>query len=481
MKCLYVNPQIKTNSLVTLFSIPKPFTHLVGTIQQNAILSWTLLRPQVEIVLYGDEKGTAEIAARFDLIHVPQVKVNQYETPLLDSIFADINHRASGSIISYVNADIILDRDFLLAVNTVADSFRDFLVVGRRWNVEIKKKMRFDLEEQIPQRELLKKACLADCDCKDYFVFPKHLFAKIPAFAVGRGYWDTWMVRKAIETGYPTIDASLAIAAIHQNHPYTHIRGGKNEAYLGKEATINKTLGIENLGNVDLVGNIANANWQLKPHSYQNKPRFSIAIDLRTYSPLLEKVVLSVSIQEYRDYELIIITSDPHVREKLCSHSNKIKFLPSTNKGIVTVSRFAKGEFILFLDQNSLLVPRVLEKLSQYFAAEASTLDILVSGFKTIRQQVIEEKQPWQSLPSFTRINPDRLSIMKQHLTECLFVFRRCRLELLNDKDEILDDPLTLPNIMYRLIIFKGCRAKWFKSTAKVNSTRFSAVILANS
>ena len=49
--------------MLTLFTIPKAFEGHSGVIQRNAIKSWTLLQPQCEIILMGDDEGTGEAAA----------------------------------------------------------------------------------------------------------------------------------------------------------------------------------------------------------------------------------------------------------------------------------------------------------------------------------------------------------------------------------------------------------------------------------
>ena len=42
--------------MLSLFSIPKPFTGYLGTIQHNALGSWTRLG--CEVVLFGDDDGS---------------------------------------------------------------------------------------------------------------------------------------------------------------------------------------------------------------------------------------------------------------------------------------------------------------------------------------------------------------------------------------------------------------------------------------
>jgi hypothetical protein len=50
------------------------------------------------------------------------------------------------------------------------------------------------------------------------------------------------MIWKARQLG-PVIDATDAVVAIHQPHDYTHLSGGKDQAYYGEEAKRNVALG----------------------------------------------------------------------------------------------------------------------------------------------------------------------------------------------------------------------------------------------
>jgi hypothetical protein len=73
--------------MIALFTIPKPFRGHVAVIQRNAIQSWLQLKPACEIILFGDEEGTAEIAGEMAVRHVPEIKRNEYGTPLVNDIF----------------------------------------------------------------------------------------------------------------------------------------------------------------------------------------------------------------------------------------------------------------------------------------------------------------------------------------------------------------------------------------------------------
>ena len=129
---------------LTIFTAPKPFTNPhIAMIQRNAIRSWLELGPQVEVLLIGEEAGLAETAAEFGIRCLPEVERNAQGTPLVSSIF-DLARRDSASpLLAYVNADILLLPDFLEAACQVAALSRGFLVVGQRWDLDVRQPVDF--------------------------------------------------------------------------------------------------------------------------------------------------------------------------------------------------------------------------------------------------------------------------------------------------------------------------------------------------
>src|SRR5712691_9090902 len=98
--------------MLTIFALPKRFRGHFGVIQRNAISQWARLRPRPEILLFGNEEGTGEIALELGVRHIPEMKCNEYGTPLLSDLFAKAHALASHDILCYVNADIMLLGDF---------------------------------------------------------------------------------------------------------------------------------------------------------------------------------------------------------------------------------------------------------------------------------------------------------------------------------------------------------------------------------
>jgi hypothetical protein len=223
--------------MLTIFACPKPFTNPhIAIIQRNAITSWTLLRPRPEIILFGNEKGTAEICQELGLRHTPELARNEFGTPLLNDIF---------ELMCYVNADIILMSDFVVSLRLVRQSRDCFLMVGRRWDIQIDGAVRYgDGWEDWLWAEVKKRGVLHPAWGIDYFTFPKGLWSDgaIPPFAVGRLAWDQWIVYYVRRSGMPVIDATALVHAVHQDHDYSHHALGETGIRGGVEALHNRRL-----------------------------------------------------------------------------------------------------------------------------------------------------------------------------------------------------------------------------------------------
>jgi hypothetical protein len=213
-------------------------------IQSNALQSWLKLEPRCEVILFGDEDGTAATAARFGVVHSAAVSCNEFGTPLLNDLFEKAQQIATHELVCFVNADIILMNDFTSAVKAVYPSKESFLMVGRRWNLDLRQTFNF---EQPSWGDNLRAAARQHGDPGlpyyiDYFVFPKGLFEDLPPFAIGRAAFDNWLLWKARSSGAALVDASETIMAIHQNHDYAHHPEGREGVYLGFEAKRNREL-----------------------------------------------------------------------------------------------------------------------------------------------------------------------------------------------------------------------------------------------
>jgi hypothetical protein len=219
---------------VTLFSTPKPFLGHSAVIQRNAVTSWLALRPRPDIILTGDEAGTAEICAAYGLRHIPDVKCNDFGTPLLDDIFSKAQETAQTRILCYVNTDIILFDDLLRAIELAVKQFDSFLLIGRRIDLGVTQELNFADPGQATAilAEAREQGVPHSHYGLDYFAFTPGLWDNIPPFALGRVLWDTWLLYDCLRRKRVVVDCSRFVDIIHQNHDYAHLPSGLNAADL---------------------------------------------------------------------------------------------------------------------------------------------------------------------------------------------------------------------------------------------------------
>ena len=97
--------------MLTIFSVPKPFVGRIGEIQRRALASWAALGDDVQVLLLGDEAGTAEAARNAGAEHVADLARTEHGTPRLDAAFAAADAAARHRLRCFANADVILFDD----------------------------------------------------------------------------------------------------------------------------------------------------------------------------------------------------------------------------------------------------------------------------------------------------------------------------------------------------------------------------------
>ena len=265
--------------MLTIFTIPKPFTGHIGVIQRNAIRSWLNLVPECEIILFGDEPGIQEIAKEFGIIHVPDIRKTRYGTPFLDDVFFQAQQIAHHDVVCYCNAVIIFFNDIIDAVKKIP--LKEYLMMGERWDVDITTPLNISRENWSEEFRTYAQEhhTLLDFMGMDYFIFPRGMLLNIPPFAVGRRGWDNWLIFHVRSKKIPVIDATPVVHVVHQNHTYSHIPDKKGTRWDGPES----------LDNIKLIQNrqihlweLADSDWVLTPEGPKKK-QFS----LRTIGQIL--------------------------------------------------------------------------------------------------------------------------------------------------------------------------------------------------
>lgn len=212
--------------MLSLFAVPKHFSGQSAYIQHNAITSWTRLGTGCDVVLLGDDVGVAEAATRHQVRHKSTIARNEFGTPLLTDVVERMYAQARYPIVALVNADIILLSDFLLAVEAIAQSRKKFMIVSSCFNCAIERPLAFETGWDIALRTRVRtENRMYPGGGSDLFVFPQGLIRSVLPFAIGRGYWDNWLMREALRAGASLIDATAALTAVHQDHTYDHVSG----------------------------------------------------------------------------------------------------------------------------------------------------------------------------------------------------------------------------------------------------------------
>jgi hypothetical protein len=259
--------------VITFFTTAKPFEGHNGIIQRNALKSWMLLDRDVEIILFGDDAGTAEIAQELGLRHEPVVQRNAFGTIRIDDMFARAQELARHDVVCYSNCDIIFLPDFCTAIQRIKAVHPQFLATGRRWNMDISGPIDFFVPNW--QEDLKRKTLRAKGQQNkwfiDYFVFSRGFFeSDIPPLAVGRIYWDNWVLWRACHSEKPVVNLSPVVIAVHQNHDYRHHPQGREGVYGGEEAARN----LELAGGLNHLGTISDAMLVLGPKRLRRSSKY---------------------------------------------------------------------------------------------------------------------------------------------------------------------------------------------------------------
>ena len=128
--------------------------------------------------------------------------------------------------------------------------------------------------------------------------------------------------------------------------------------------------------------------------------KFSVIIPAYNAEKEIEKTIQSVLIQDYKDYEIIVVNDfstdntkkivEKYQNIKLINHSNNKKAGGSRNTGIDN----AKGEYIFFLDSDDVMYDKnVLQKLSNNIDKNNKP-DLVYLGFQSQGNSFIGEYIP---------------------------------------------------------------------------------------
>jgi hypothetical protein len=255
--------------LLTLFTAPKSFENPhINIIQRNMLRNWQALGDEVAVAVIGNDPGVAKACADYGLLHLPGVKTNDKDTPLISSIFEMGREVNESPFLAYANADMLFLPDLLTSVRRLAEGADKFLAIGQRYDTDITEAIDFngDWPEEL-RRVVAERGRLHGQTGSDYFIYPRACFQDIPDFAVGRAGWDNWMIYEARRQGWKLVDATPSITAIHQDHDYAHLPGGKKH-FFQPESNVNVKLA----GGRRSIFNATDSRYLLTAEGLKRKP-----------------------------------------------------------------------------------------------------------------------------------------------------------------------------------------------------------------
>src|SRR5262249_44740916 len=153
----------------------------------NAINSWLRLGTEVEVMLFGTDEGVAEICKELCLVSVPDVACTEFGTPLLSDMYARAQKYGKFPLLCYINADIILLEDFVVAVERLVNHHAPFVMIGRRIDVDFCRELDFETDWRAEVRAAAAVRGVPGAPvCLDYFLFRRGAIPAMPCFAIGR-------------------------------------------------------------------------------------------------------------------------------------------------------------------------------------------------------------------------------------------------------------------------------------------------------
>ena len=229
---------------LTLFTTCKPFEGKFAKVQRNALRSWAL-GPACKVVVFGDEPGVRECCEEFGFYQIPSVDRTPLGTPLVSYLFEAVEHATQTELLAFVNADIMLTSDLIAAVEAVQNRFERFLMIARRWNVELAD----DWDFKSPSWEAKLRAYVREHGTiepsyggVDLFVYRRGLWKHLQPFAIGRTRWDSALIYEARKLRAPVIETTRVVTAVHPNHGYSHGPQETPGVFKGPEALRNQSL-----------------------------------------------------------------------------------------------------------------------------------------------------------------------------------------------------------------------------------------------
>ncbi|XP_033726090.1 uncharacterized protein LOC117321371 [Pecten maximus] len=221
----------KQPALITLFTTWKTFPARYD-VYNNTLRNWPRLLPHVNIIVFTDD----HIPDKYKQLGwtVLPLKHQVKGHPILKHMFLEaIQLQPHSQLYGFANADLLFTDSLVESLRAVVSSpvlfKKTFLVVGRRMNTP-----NITREEASSWRNIAKASkrgnLMEDTRGIDYFITPPNYhWSHILDVQVGQNLYDNWLVWDAQKMGYPVIDVTNTLLAVHQDAPYPKQHGRMNQ------------------------------------------------------------------------------------------------------------------------------------------------------------------------------------------------------------------------------------------------------------
>jgi hypothetical protein len=248
--------------MLTLLCSPKPFVGRNAINQLNALRSWKMIHPEVEIIIFGQPAGVTSVAEEVGATLVPEIECSSTGAPSFNAMVSYANQNARYRLCAYVNCDILLNASFLGAITKASEKFVLFLMVGERVDLDSQSTIDVCKPDWLNDVTLFAKEghlTLHGPTGIDYFGFMPGMWDSLPPVYMGRARCDQALLHFCLNRHIPIIDATQMVTAVHQYHDYSHVQGGRQEVFGGVD--LNSMARMHNLHHS--VPTIADADWKL--------------------------------------------------------------------------------------------------------------------------------------------------------------------------------------------------------------------------
>jgi hypothetical protein len=204
-----------------ILSTMKPLIDEFIIEQTNSVLSWTKLRINPTIIIFGDDKGVPEFCEKHNLIN-KNVSRDAKNVPYIADIFyqgyqyMDENPH---DYVMYINADILLMNDFcdtLESFNKQYPTVNSCLLTAIRNNIFKYDLIDFqdtDWDVKFKNKHPLNPHHPAGIDL---FLHKKNNYLnKIPEFVISRYYFDSYLIDYAIKNFEMSINITDTVNVYH--------------------------------------------------------------------------------------------------------------------------------------------------------------------------------------------------------------------------------------------------------------------------